>query len=61
MGPFAQLLDALAETTHVLTVAVRCGDRTLAERTWRDARAIHGELFTSGSQWRRLPEKGLSP
>ena len=60
MGPFAQLLDALAEKTHVLTVASQCGDRTLAEHTWRDARAIHGELFTSGSQWRRLPEIGLS-
>jgi hypothetical protein len=60
MGPFAQLLDALAEKTHVLTVASRCGDRTLAERTRRDARAIHGELFTSGSPRRRLAEKGLS-
>jgi len=60
MDPFAQLLDALAETTHVLTVAVRCGDRKLAQRTWRDVRAVHGELLISGSQWRRLPEKGLS-
>jgi hypothetical protein len=60
MDPFAQLLDALGEKTHVMTVMVRCGDRTLAERTWRDVRAIHGELFTSGSQWRRLPEKGPS-
>jgi hypothetical protein len=52
MGPFAQLLDALAEKTHVLTAASQCGDRTLAERTLSDARAIHGELFTSRSQWR---------
>ena len=60
MDPFAQLLDALAEKMHLLTLMVRCGDRTLAERMWRDARAIHGELFTSRSQWRRLPERGLN-
>jgi hypothetical protein len=60
MGPFAQLLNALAEKMRVLTLMVRCGDRTLAERAWRDAHAIHGELFTSRSQWRRLPEKGLN-
>jgi hypothetical protein len=52
MGPFGQLLDALAEKTHVLTVASQCGDRTLADRTHRDARAIHSELFTSRSRWR---------
>lgn len=52
MAPFAQLLDALAEKTHVLTAASQCGDRTLADRTLQDARAIHGELFTSRSRWR---------
>ncbi len=52
MGPFAQLLEALAEKTHVLAAASECGDRTLADRTLRDARAIQGELFTSRSRWR---------
>lgn len=54
MGPFAQLLDALAEKTYVLAVASQCADRTLADRTRRDARAIEGELFTSRSQERDL-------
>jgi hypothetical protein len=57
MGQFAQLLEALAEKTHVLTAASECGDRTLAERTLRDARAIHGELFTSRSRWRDQTRK----
>lgn len=58
MGPFAQLLDALAEKTQVLTAASQYGDRTLADRTLRDAHAIHGELFTSRSLWRDQARKG---
>jgi hypothetical protein len=58
MGPYAQLVDALGEKTHVLTVASQCGDRTLADRTLRDARAIHGELFTSRSRLRDLARNG---
>jgi hypothetical protein len=58
MSPFAQLLDALAEKTHVLTAASQCGDRTLADRTLRDARAIHGELFTSRCRWRDEAREG---
>jgi hypothetical protein len=58
MGPVAQLLDGLAEKTHVSTVASQLGDRTLADRSRRDTRAIHGELFTSRSRWRDPARKG---
>ena len=51
MDRFAQLLDALAEKEHVLTLAAHGGDRTLADLTHRDARAIRGELGRQGS-WR---------
>ena len=57
MGPFSHLLEALDEKAHVLTVASRGGDRSLADRTLRDARAIQEELFTRRSPRRAHARK----